>query len=99
MSNKKNCSCKCKQHKSKQFKQKSICNCEPKFYFPLPNIPSQPVGGEKVKLNDWFVPGSVQTCCGTCSVIKPVYTNPCSSCQYNQGAFPINNTAYFTINQ
>lgn len=38
------------------------CNCEQKFYIPLPvtNCCSQ-VG--QVTTNNWFSPGSVQKCC------------------------------------
>ena len=75
------------------------CNCEQKFYFPLPNIPSQPVNGERVGVNAWFAPGSVQSCCSICSSVKPVYANPCNTCMYDKGAFPINNSSYFTTGQ
>ena len=83
----KNCGCNCS------------CKCEQKFYFPLPNIPSQPVDGTRVKVDAWFAPGSVQACCSICSTVKPVYANPCNTCRYDKGAYPINNTAYFTTGQ
>lgn len=75
------------------------CECEQKYYFPLPNIPSQPVSGMRVGVDAWFAPGSVQSCCSICSTVNPVYANPCNTCRYDQGAYPINNTAYFTTSQ
>lgn len=96
-----------KQHK-KEIKQvrepkkcgcSCACKCEQKFYFPLPNLPSQPVGGMKVGTDAWFAPGSVQSCCAICSTVQPVYANPCNTCRYDKGTYPINNTAYFTTNK
>jgi hypothetical protein len=75
------------------------CKCEQKFYFPLPNIPSQPVGGMRVGTDAWFAPGSVQSCCAICSTVQPVYANPCNTCRYPKGTRPINNKAYFTTNE
>lgn len=83
----KKCSCSC------------ACKCEQKFYFPLPNIPSQPVGGMRVGTDAWFAPGSVQSCCAICSTVQPVYANPCNTCRYDKGTYPINNTAYFTTGE
>lgn len=80
----------------------SNCNCEQKYYFPLPNLPSQPVmsvGSMSVKTGDWFAPGSVQACCSICSTVQPVYANPCNTCRYDKGVYPINNTSYLTTNQ
>lgn len=112
---KKSCQCGCekkhKQHKkeTKQVKEHKreekkcgcscACKCEQKFYFPLPNIPSQPVNGMRVGTNDWFAPGSVQSCCSICSTVQPVYANPCNTCRYDKGTHPINNTAYFTTSE
>ena len=108
------CSCEKKQPKehkkvAKQAKEHKreekkcgcsyACKCEQKFYFPLPNLPSQPVGGETVKPLAWFAPGSVQSCCSICSTVQPVYANPCNTCRYDKGAYTINNTAYFTTGQ
>jgi len=75
------------------------CKCEQKFYFPLPNLQSQPVGGMRVGTEAWFAPGSVQSCCSICSTVQPVYANPCNTCRYEKGSRPINNTAYFTIGE
>lgn len=75
------------------------CKCEQKYYFPLPNIPSQPVGGMRVGTDAWFAPGSVQSCCSICSTVQPVYANPYNSCRYEKGSHPINNTAYFTTGE
>ena len=105
---KKSSKCSCEKKTKKEYKQYKIensyhkndsCGCEQKFYFPLPNLPSQPVGGLKVSSGVWFAPGSVQSCCSICSTVKPVYTNPCDTCRYDKGTRPINNTAYFTTGQ
>ena len=88
-----------KESKENNKHKKCGCECEQKFYFPLPNIPSQPVGGERVKVDSWFAPGSVQSCCSICSSVKPVYANPCNTCRYDKGVYPINNSAYFTNGQ
>lgn len=77
----------------------SFCSCEQKFYFPLPNLPFQPVGGMKVNTDAWFAPGSVQSCCATCSTVQPVYANHYNTCRYNNGHHPINNTAYYTTHE
>lgn len=70
------------------------CDCEVKYYFPLPNLPSQPVR-ERVTPVSWLAPGSVQACCSICSTVQPVYANPCNTCRYDKGTYPINNTAYY----
>ena len=89
-----------KEHKEhKEYKEHNRCECEPKYYFPLPNIPSQPVGGSKVRVDAWFAPGSVESCCSICSSVNPVYANPCNTCRYDKGVYPINNSAYYTTNQ
>ena len=90
-----------KEHSSHREHRKCGCdrNCEQKFYFPLPNIPSQPVGGSRVRPEAWLAPGSVQACCSICSTVQPVYANPCNTCRYDKGAYPINNSAYFTTGQ
>ena len=88
-----------KEHKKEHKKCGSVCECNPKFYFPLPNLPSQPVGGMKVGTDAWFAPGSVQSCCAICSSVQPVYANPCNTCRYDNGTYPINNTAYFTTSE
>lgn len=104
------CGCEKKQYKQpkqnkKEHKEYKSCGCscdskcEQKFYYPLPNLPTQPVGGMKVKPDAWFAPGSVESCCAICSTVQPVYANPCNTCRYNKGTYPINNTAYFTTNQ
>jgi hypothetical protein len=96
----KNKECKeCKKCKQQKQPLEHNCECEQKYYFPLPSIPTQPVGGERVGVGAWFAPGSVQSCCSICSSVKPVYANPCNTCRYNQGAYPINNTAYYTTYQ
>ena len=103
---KKKCSCEKKEHKEhkkchcEQSKYKKCscscdCKCELNYYFPLPNLPSQPVGDKKISTGDWFAHGSVQACCSICPTVRPVYANPCDPCRYNQGTHPINNTAYF----
>lgn len=89
----KDCSCKCKCKCNSNCK----CNCELKYYFPLPNLPTQPVA--QLNTNSWFAPGSVESCCAVCSSVKPAYTNMCNNCAYAKGSRPINNTAYFTTNQ
>lgn len=99
-----NCSCEKKTNEKKTKKEHSHhkncgCKCEPKFYFPLPNLPSQPVGGLKIGTDAWFAPGSVQSCCSICSTVQPVYANPCNTCRYDKGVYPINNSAYFTTGQ
>jgi len=107
---KKSSKCSCEKKSKKEHKQSKKehknhkhcgcdCGCEPKFYFPLPNLPTQPVGGLKVEPGAWFAPGSVQACCSICSTVKPVYANPCDTCRYDKGVYPINNTAYFTTGQ
>lgn len=88
-----------KEHPEKKCGCSCDCKCEQKYYFPLPSIPSQPVGGMKVGTDAWFAPGSVQSCCAICSTVQPVYTNPCNTCRYPKGTRPINNTAYFTTNE
>jgi len=88
-----------KKHKKHKEHKDCHCNCEPKYYFPLPNIPSQPVGGSRVRPEAWLAPGSVQSCCSICSTVKPVYANPCNTCRYDKAAYPINNSAYFTTGQ
>jgi hypothetical protein len=70
------------------------CDCDLKYYFPLPNLPTQPVS-ERVTPVSWLAPGSVQACCSICSTVQPVYANPCNTCRYDKGTYPINNTAYF----
>ncbi len=72
------------------------CNCEQKYFFPLPNIPSQPVGGSRVSPEAWLAPGSVQACCSIYSTVRPVYNNPYNLCRNNRDVYPINNTAYYT---
>lgn len=74
------------------------CSCEIKYYFPLPNLPTQPVS-ERVSTSAWLAPGSVQSCCAICSSVKPVYANPCDTCAYQKGTRPINNSAYYITNQ
>lgn len=107
---KKSSKCSCEKKTKKEYKQSKKenihhkncgcdCKCEQKFYFPLPNLPSQPVGGLKVSSDAWFAPGSVQACCSICSTVKPVYANPCDTCRYDKSTYPINNTAYFTTGQ
>jgi hypothetical protein len=105
---KKSSKCSCEKKTKKEHKQLQKehshykncgCNCETKFYFPLPNLPTQPVGGLRVEPGAWFAPGSVQACCSICSTVKPVYANPCDTCRYDKGVYPINNTAYFTTGQ
>jgi hypothetical protein len=90
-----------KEHKQKKQQKSCGCEskCEQKFYFPLPNLPSQPVGSSNVGPSAWLAPGSVQSCCSICSTIKPVYANPCNTCRYDKGSYPINNSAYFTTGQ
>jgi hypothetical protein len=88
-----------KPKESKEHHKHNRCECEPKYYFPLPNIPSQPVGGSKVRVDAWFAPGSVESCCSICSSVNPVYANPCNTCRYDKGVYPINNSAYYTTNQ
>ena len=95
---KSNCGCEKKQEPKNQTYKKCGCQCELNYYFPLPNLPTQPVS-EKVGVLNWFGNGSVQTCCSICSTVNPVYTNPCNTCNYDKGSFPINNSAYFTTNQ
>jgi len=105
--NKKSCQCGCEKKQQKQPKQNKkehkkcgcACKCEQKFYFPLPNLSSQPVNGETLKPLAWFAPGSVESCCAICSTVQPVYANPCNTCRYPKGACPINNTAYFITNE
>ena len=82
-----------------KYKNRNNCNCEINIYFPLPNLPSQPVGGSKVSLGNWLAPGSVESCCSICSTVRPVYENNYDVCRYNKGTYPINNTAYFTTNE
>lgn len=74
------------------------CKCEQKYYFPLPNLPSQPVS-ERVGPLNWLAPGSVQSCCSICSTVRPVYANPCDPCAYDRKVCPINNTAYFNTGE
>ncbi len=90
-----------KEHKKHKEHKKCGCDCkcEQKFYFPLPNLPTQPVGGSRVGPGAWLAPGSVQACCSICSTVQPVYANPCNTCRYDKGVYPINNTAYFTTGQ
>lgn len=52
------------------------CKCEQLFYAPLPNLPTRPPT-QTVTPIEWFAPGSVQSCCSTCSSVKPVYSTPC----------------------
>ena len=107
---KKSSKCSCEKKQKKEHKQPKKehthnkncgcdCNCEPKFYYPLPNLATQPVGGLRVGTDAWFAPGSVQACCSICSTVQPVYANPCNTCRYDKGVYPINNTAYFTTGQ
>jgi hypothetical protein len=103
---KKSSKCSCEKKTKKEHKQHkkenshhNNCGCEPKFYYPLPNLPSQPVGGLRVEPGAWFAPGSVQACCSICSTVKPVYANPCDTCRYDNGTHPINNTSYFTTSE
>ena len=84
---------KCYKKKIVNYKANS-CDCELNYYFPLPNLPTQPLT-ERVTPLSWFTPGSVQSCCSICSTVKPVYVNPCNTCSYNKGAYPINNTSYY----
>lgn len=49
------------------------CNCKQLFYTPLPNLPYAPCS-TTVKMDDWFAPGTVQTCCSICPSINPIYT-------------------------
>lgn len=88
-----------KEHSSHHKNCGCDCKCEQKFYFPLPNLPSQPVSGMRVGTSAWLAPGSVQACCSICSTVKPVYANNCGTCRYDKGVYPINNTAYFTTGQ
>lgn len=90
-----------KSHKliKEQKKSPHSCECEQKFYFPLPNLSSQPVNGMRVGTDAWFAPGSVQSCCAICSTVQPVYANPCNTCRYDKGSRPINNTAYFNAGE
>lgn len=74
------------------------CGCEPKYYFPLPNLPTRPVS-ERVGPLDWLAPGSVQACCSICSTVRPVYANPCDPCVYDRKVCPINNTAYYNTGE
>lgn len=87
-----------KHHNKLEHKHHHKCNCEMKYYFPLPNIPSQQ-SSEKVGVLNWLAPGSVQSCCSICSSVRPVYVNQCDSCSYDRKTYPINNTAYFTTNE
>ena len=72
------CSCE-KKYKKDQ------CKIEQKIYLPLPNLPTQPVGGERIGTINWFAPGSVQCCCSICSTVQPIYSNYCNNtCKYNK---------------
>lgn len=93
------CGCEKMQFNKKQKKLNSPCECKQKFYYPLPNLPTQPVSGMKIGTESWFAPGSVESCCSICSSVKPVYTNLCDTCRYEKGTKPINNTAYFTTGE
>jgi hypothetical protein len=86
-----NCNC----HKKQEHKE---CKCELNYYFPLPILPTQPIG-ERISTSSWLAPGSVQSCCSICSTVKPVYNNNYDTCRYEKGTFPINNSAYFITNR
>lgn len=47
------------------------CNCTQLFYTPLPILPYQTCS-TTIKMDEWFSPGTVQTCCSICPSINPV---------------------------
>lgn len=53
------------------------CECEQKFYIPLPATDFRTTP-EQLTPASWFAPGLVQSCSYQCSSVKPVYAQPCT---------------------
>lgn len=81
-----NNSSKRKEKKSEYFNN---CNCQQKFYIPLPVLTYPPKSEQNANIpKTWMSPGLVENCCTQCSSVKSICKNSnnhigCGYCSSN----------------